>query len=84
MVSIHDDMTVVVKSPRHPGAHHPKQSFNASKSLLKKFRIEQTVTLIIQSISERPNLHFVGSAEPMPNHDLSGRTDTEPMPNLNQ
>ena len=26
-------------------------------------------------ISERPNLHFVGSAEPMPNHDLSGRTD---------
>ena len=34
--------------------------------------------------SERPNLHFVGSAEPMPNHDLSGRTDAEPMPNLNQ
>ena len=28
--------------------------------------------------SERPNLHFVGSAEPMPNHDLSGRTDAEP------
>ena len=34
--------------------------------------------------SERPNLHFVGSAEPMPNHDLNGRTDAEPMPNLNQ
>ena len=34
--------------------------------------------------SERPNLHFVGSAEPMLNHDLSGRTDAEPMPNLNQ
>ena len=30
------------------------------------------------NISERPNLHFVGSAEPMPNHDLSGRTDAEP------
>ena len=28
--------------------------------------------------SERPNLHFVGSAEPMPNHDLSGRTYAEP------
>ena len=27
--------------------------------------------------SERPNLHFVGSAEPMPNHNLSGRTDAE-------
>ena len=34
--------------------------------------------------SEQPNLHFIGSAEPMPNHDLSGRTDAEPMPNLNQ
>ena len=34
--------------------------------------------------SERPNLHFVGLAEPMLNHDLSGRTDAEPMPNLNQ
>ena len=31
-----------------------------------------------KSLSERPNLHFVGSAEPMPNHDLSGRTDAEP------
>ena len=28
--------------------------------------------------SERPNLHFVGLAEPMPNHNLSGRTDAEP------
>ena len=34
--------------------------------------------------SERPNLHFVGSAEPMPNHDLSGWTNAESMPNLNQ
>ena len=33
--------------------------------------------------SERPNLHFVGSAEPMPNHDLSGQTDAELMPKLN-
>ena len=38
----------------------------------------------MKMLSERPNLHFVGSAEPMPNHDLSGRTDAEPMPNLNQ
>ena len=44
----------------------------------------QKAIAVLVSISERPNLHFVGSAEPMPNHDLSGRTDAEPMPNLNQ
>ena len=41
-------------------------------------------TKYFEATSERPNLHFVGSAEPMPIHDLSGRTDAEPMPNLNQ
>ena len=82
MVSIHDDMTVVVKSPRHPGAHHPKQSFNASKS--SKEVQNRTDCDTNNPISERPNLHFVGSAEPMLNHDLSGRNDAEPMPNLNQ
>ena len=34
--------------------------------------------IIGDNVSEIPNLHFVGSAEPMPNHDLSGRTDAEP------
>ena len=42
------------------------------------------LVLIDMVDSERPNLHFFGSAEPMPNHDLNGRTDAEPMPNLNQ
>ena len=44
----------------------------------------QNQVLGSQVLSERPNLHFVGSAEPMPNHDLSGRTDAEPMSNLHQ
>ena len=32
------------------------------------------------NLSERLNLHFIGSAEPMPNHDLSGRTDADVEP----
>ena len=44
----------------------------------------QKAIAVLVSISERPTLYFVGSAEPMPNHDLNGRTDAEPMPNLNQ
>ena len=37
----------------------------------------QKAIAVLVSISERPNLHFVGLGEPMSNHDLSGRTDAE-------
>ena len=52
------------------------------KNHTKSQCLKITVKVAFNIFSERPNLHFVGSAEPMPNHDLSGRTDAEPMPNL--
>ena len=53
---------------------HPLGSIGVRKEGRRGFSVWRLV-------SERPNLHFVSSAEPMPNHDLSGRTDAEPMPN---
>ena len=43
---------------------------------VKKHRYE--IHYFMVPDSEWPNLHFVGSAEPMPNNDLSGGTDAEP------
>ena len=60
----------------------------SSRVIILLFHLDLCIMLFVHMTSVKyvygPNLHFIGSAKPMPNHDLSGRTDAKPMPNLNQ
>ena len=79
---IRDHVELVVwQYSTKPAEHLPSDLLIRYRS---SFRNGLWAATAFKVTSERPNLHFVGSAELMPNHDLSGRTDAEPMPNLIQ